>query len=156
MDPFAPMTMDTARLARSFGNYYYGTIINGGWSYVMNAYAPHARCMANGNVMTPHQMANVLAMHGICKARVYKPQMCFMRSRDCLTVHVTCIMALLDSCGYIKKMAFVTDHFRISVSKKKIMEHTCSMRADLNVPIPESTFNFDNNDYVDGYDFDYY
>jgi hypothetical protein len=133
-------TIDAEKLAKAFANNYY-TTINKGWVYVMNLYDTSAKCLINGRLMSPCEMVTSLAVNHISKAQIYNHKLHFMKNYDCLTVSVTSIMVLLNQNDFIQKKVFVSDHFRISLSKRKIMEHTCNMREDFDIKLPDSCYS---------------
>ena len=137
---------DTEKLAKAFANNYH-TLINKGWVNILGMYDCSARCMINGKVMLPYEMVSLLSSNHISKAKIYNNKLHFMKNVDCLTVSVTSIMALLNDNNYIQKKVFATDHFRISISKQKIMEHTCNMRDDIDIKLPDECYSKSYNNF---------
>lgn len=128
---FANSMQDIETVAKAFANYYYRSIINGGWTHVMNVYDPTCRCSINNKNMYPAQMVSYLAVNNVYKAQVNQPMLSWKLVGDRLKITITSNMSFLDACDYHVRTCFVSDSFDISYSRKKVMDHVMHIRGDI-------------------------
>jgi hypothetical protein len=131
MNFFGPNKHDIENMARSFANYYYKNIIHNGWSHIVNVYDPNCVCSINGCNSSPNGLPALFASNNVHRACVREPSLTWKLVGDSLIITITSKMTFLNVAGANVKTAYTSDHFIVSYSRRKVVDHTMHIRTDI-------------------------
>lgn len=131
MNFFGPNRYDIENMAKSFANYYYKNIIANGWSHIVSVYDPNCVCSVNGKNVSPYGLPAIFAHSNVHRVCVREPHLTWKFVGDSIVLTITSRMTFLNVSGTNVKTAFVSDNFIISYSRRKVVDHTMHIRADI-------------------------